>query len=255
MTPSGTLTTLYSFCSQANCADGEYPFAALVQATNGYLFGTTYLGGANGYGTVFKITPSGTLTALYSFCSQTNCTDGHQPAAALVQATNGDLYGTTELGGANGSYGTIFKVTPAGALQTLHSFCARAGCPDGQTPTGLVQITNAMLYGTTFYGGAHDTCITGSTNLGCGTVFRMDDDLSLFVETRPTSGEAGETVEILGTVLTGATSVSFNGIAATFTVVSESLITATVPVGASTGKVEVVTPSGTLSSNVAFRVP
>jgi uncharacterized protein (TIGR03437 family) len=75
------------------------------------------------------------------------------------------------------------------------------------------------------------------------------------VETQTTSGEVGATVNILGSDLTGATSVSFNGIAATFTVVSRSLITATVPAGASTGTIEVVTPSGTLSSNVPFRVP
>ena len=110
ITPGGALTTLYSFCSQGGCTDGEWPKAGLVQATNGDIYGTTYAGGANNYGTVFKISPGGTLTTLYSFCSQGECTDGEYPEAALVQATNGDLYGTTYAGGAN-NYGTVFKIT------------------------------------------------------------------------------------------------------------------------------------------------
>src|ERR1022692_5010389 len=96
-----TLTTLHRFCSQSGCTDGDYPTAGLVQATNGGLYGTTYGGGTNSAGTIFKITPGGTLTTLYSFCPQTNCTDGLGPQAGLVQAANGDLYGTTQSGGAN----------------------------------------------------------------------------------------------------------------------------------------------------------
>ena len=253
MTPSGTLTTLYSFCSQSGCTDGEYPFGALVQATNGNLYGTTRFGGANGnYGTVFKITPGGTLTTLYSFCSQSGCTDGYFPNTPLVQATNGDLYGTTYGGGANGNYGTVFKIAPGGTLTTLYSFCSQSGCTDGDSSlAGLVQDTNGDLYGTTWEGGANDV----GCSQGCGTVFRLSVGLGPFVETRPTSGKVGKFVEILGSDLTGATRVTFNGTAAKFTVVSPSLITTTVPTGATTGKVRVVTPSGTLSSNVPFRVP
>ena len=96
ITPSGTLTTLHSF----DGTDGANPYAGLVQATDGNFYGTTSSGGANGDGTVFKITPSGTLTTLYSFCSQSGCTDGANPDAGLVQATNGNFYGTTLDGGA-----------------------------------------------------------------------------------------------------------------------------------------------------------
>jgi hypothetical protein len=88
-----------------------------------------------------------------------------------------------------------------------------------------------------------------------GTVFRLSVGLGPFVETQTTSGKVGAAVKILGTDLTGATSVSFNGTAAAFKVVSSSEITTTVPAGATTGTVRVVTPSGTLSSNVPFRVP
>jgi uncharacterized protein (TIGR03437 family) len=90
---------------------------------------------------------------------------------------------------------------------------------------------------------------------GCGTVFSLSLGLGPFVETQPTSGKAGAAVKILGTNLTGATSVTFNGTPAAFTVESATQISTTVPAGATTGKVEVITPEGTLSSNVPFRVP
>ena len=164
--PAQTVTTLFSF----DMTDGAGPYAALVQATNGDLYGTAASGGANGnhnYGTVFKITPSGALTTLYSFCSQTapdgECTDGANPYAALVQATNGDFYGTTVDGGANGEGGTIFKITPSGTLTTLYSFCSQSGCTDGVQPAGLVQGANGDFYGTTGRGGVN----------GEGTVFTI----------------------------------------------------------------------------------
>ncbi len=103
ITPAGALTTLYSFCSLANCADGLSPYAGLVQASDGNFYGTTFQGGAYSHGTVFKITPGGTLTTLHSFCALTNCVDGIGPYAGLVQASDGNFYGTTYEGGANDS--------------------------------------------------------------------------------------------------------------------------------------------------------
>jgi uncharacterized repeat protein (TIGR03803 family) len=248
ITPSGTLTTLYSFCPQSGCPDGSDPQAGLAQATDGNFYGTTFAGGAHDLGTVFKITLSGNLTTVHSFCSvgYPDCADGDLPRfGALVQATNGDLYGTAPSGGAQIYYGIIFKITPGGSLTTLYSFCPQSGCPDGDDPRGtLVQDTNGNLYGTTFAGGAN----------GFGTVFSLSVGLGPFVETQTTSGKVGAHVKILGTNLTGATSVTFNGTTATFHVVSSSEITTTVPTGASTGKVKVVTPHGTLTSNVNFRV-
>jgi uncharacterized repeat protein (TIGR03803 family) len=154
LTPSGTLKTLYSFCAQPNCTDGGAPQAGLVLARNGNFYGTTQVGGANFEGTVFKITPSGTLTTLYSFCAQPNCSDGSNPYAPLVQASNGNFYGATAVGGAN-SEGTIFKITPSGTLTTLYSFCAQPNCMDGATPyAGLIQAIDGNFYGTTQQGGA-----------------------------------------------------------------------------------------------------
>ena len=251
ITPSGTLTTLYNFCSQSGCADGSEPEGALIQATDGDLYGTTAAGGPNNQGTVFKITPCGTLTTLHTFCSQGYpCTDGADPEGALVQATDGNFYGTTIVGGAyNPGAGTIFQITPAGTLTTLYDFCSQTLCTDGAKPwAGLVQATNGTFYGTAEYGG------TGGVYHDLGTIFSLSVGLGPFVKTLPACGEVGSPVKILGTNLTGATSITFNGTPATFTVVRPSEITTTVPVGATTGTVQVVTPSGTLSSNVPFRV-
>jgi len=250
VTPSGTLTTLHSFCAQSGCADGYWPYEGLVQATDGNFYGTAHLGGAYSGGTVFKITPDGTLTVLYSFCSQSECTDGQEPFAGLIQATDGNFYGTTQLGGAQGG-GTVFEITPGGTLTTLYSFCSQSECADGQQPfANLIQATNGNFYGETVFGGTHCQPI-----YECGgTVFVLSTGLGPFVETLPTSGKVGAVVKILGTDLTGATRVTFNGTAATFTVGSSSFIRTAVPAGATTGYIQVVTPSGTLTSNVFFRV-
>ena len=121
-TPSGqVLTTLASF----DGSDGAEPLASLIQGADSNFYGTTYAGGTTGEGTVFKITPAGTLTTLYSFCSQNGCAGRRSPEAGLVQASDGNFYGTTFEGGANGD-GTVFKITPAGTLTTLYSFCSQA---------------------------------------------------------------------------------------------------------------------------------
>jgi uncharacterized repeat protein (TIGR03803 family) len=128
--PAQTFTTLVSF---AGTDAGTPGFGPLIQATDGQLYGTTQSGGAYGYGpglngagTIFKLTTSGTLTSLYSFCAQVNCTDGQYPAAGLVQGADENFYGTTSAGGANGS-GTVFRFTMGGTFTTLHSFKALAG--------------------------------------------------------------------------------------------------------------------------------
>ena len=255
ITPSGTLTVLYSFCSQSSCVDGAGPGASLVQATNGDLYGTTQGGGASNDGTVFKITPSGTLTTLYTFCSPGGCPVKPIPSA-LIQATDGNFYGTTYNGGDHctpAGCGTVFKITPGGTLATLHSFCAQSGCTDGSSPEGLVQDTNGTFYGTTGFGGVAHSCTPSAP--GCGTAFSLATGLGPFVKTLPTSGKVGTSVKILGTNLTGATGVTFNGTPAAFTINSSgTTISTIVPAGAVTGKVQLVIPSGTLSSNVPFRV-
>lgn len=336
--PGGTLTTLHSFCAQINCVDGEQPDAPLIQASTGSLYGTTQLGGANSHGTIFKVTRRGTVSTLYSFCALPGCVDGGGTNAPLVQATNGSLYGTsyttffkinaagklttlhtfgdteghaivggliqatdgnfygtassggptgrnagtvfkitprgvlttlhsfditdgvspyaglvqgpdgnfygtTFLGGANSS-GTLFRISPVGDFATLYNFCAQTGCSDGSRPSGgLLLGTNGILYGSTWGGGTFNE----------GTIFSLDVGLSPFVRTLPSTGKIGTNVVILGTNLTGATGVSFNGTPAAFTVVSSSELKTTVPAGATTGKVVVTTPAGALASIDSFR--
>jgi uncharacterized repeat protein (TIGR03803 family) len=161
ITSEGAFTTLYSFCSQPNCADGALPYAGLTHDNAGYLYGTTSQFGANYYGTVFKITPAGSLTTLYNFCSQTNCADGAYPYAGLLYF-GGNFYGTTSYGGAKNA-GTIFKITPAGQLTTLYSFCSQPNCADGEFAYDAMIAANGKLWGTTQNGGAN----------GFGTVFSV----------------------------------------------------------------------------------
>lgn len=205
ITLDGTFATLYSFCAQASCADGFTP-NVIVQAADGAFYGTTTNGGLNNAGTVFRILPGGRLATLYNFCSQTNCTDGATPSGALMQAANGNLYGTTGAGGAaDVGSGTIFEVTPLGKFTTLatiggnpnsgviqgtdgnfYGTAARAGMVFKVTPTGtvtwlvtvggfpyygLVQATDGNLYGTTYVGGANDNSYCQGN--GCGSVFQV----------------------------------------------------------------------------------
>ena len=154
ITATGSFTTLHNFCSQSNCADGQAPNAGLVQGSNGNFYGTTVAGGAFGGGTVFEITPGGTLITLYSFCAQTNCTDGQGPAAALILASDQNFYGTTSGGGTNG-FGTVFQIAQVGGPPTtLHSFTNT----EGFEPTApLVQGSDGNLYGTTSNNGVSGT--------------------------------------------------------------------------------------------------
>jgi uncharacterized repeat protein (TIGR03803 family) len=297
LTPSDTLTTLYKFCSLPGCADGAVLYDALVQGTDGNFYGTTWGGGAGNGGTIFKITPTGTLTTLYSFCvvNYPFCGDGDNPIT-LVEGTDGNFYGTTASGGANYNAGTVFKITTGGMLTTIYNFCAKTACADGSTPRdGLTLGSDGNFYAPTYYGGANNQgtvfmmtpagvfttlhsfdgtdgnypiahliqstngVFYGTTDFGGssgdGTVFSLSVGLNPFVKTVPSAGKVKAKVIIMGNELKGATSVTFNGTPATFTVVSNSEITTTVPTGATTGPVVVTTPSGTLTSNVNFQVP
>ncbi len=185
---SGALTTLHSF------DNSEFPYAGLVQGADGNLYGTTSGGGAYGYGTVFKITPSGMLTTLYSFCpAGFPCADGADPFAGLVQATDGNFYGTTFFGGTGGACstgcGTIFAITAGGTLTTVHSF----DITDGSGPDApLVQATDGNLYGTTPSGGAY----------GPGTVFRLVPPVftTTVLTSAPNPSNLGQPVTMTATV-------------------------------------------------------
>jgi uncharacterized repeat protein (TIGR03803 family) len=346
MTLSGEITILYTFCSAGPCTDGQYP-NGIILASDGNFYGTTYGGGQFNKGEIFQISATGNLKVLYSFCSLANCSDGFEPEAPPIQASNGNIYGVT-----HGGDGVVYELTPAGTYAMLHHFCSESGCKDGGQTTELVEGTNGNIFGTTVQGGSHDhgtvfevtstnqyivldsfdylrgspfaglalandgnlygttigpggvenggtiyeitpegrytqlytftecsisgynpvaplfqgtdgllygTTLYGGngTEGGCGgsgTIFTLANNLSPLVETVPVAGPTGKSVIILGNALTGSTSVTFNGVEAKFTVESDTYIKATVPAGATTGTVSVVTPSGTLNSNPQFVV-
>ncbi|HEY1676066.1 MAG TPA: choice-of-anchor tandem repeat GloVer-containing protein [Candidatus Sulfotelmatobacter sp.] len=240
ITPSGTLTTLHSF----TLADGSYPYGGLVQASDGAFYGTTYGGGdtnncfGNGCGTVFKITPDGTLNTLHIFES----TEGANPIAGLIQATDGNFYGTTYAGGNAGGWGTAFEMTSSGSVTTLHSFDGN----NGAQPYGAVaQDTNGNIYG---------SATNGLGDSSQGTIFIISTDLGPFVSFTRNSGKVGQVRGVFGQHFTGTRNVSFNGTSAKFSVKSDTFLVATVPPGASSGFVRVISADGTLKSNVQFRV-
>ncbi len=298
LSPAGKFKLLYTFCSRANCADGETPFSPPIEGHDGNFYGAAYGGGTRGGGVVYELTALGVYKVLYNFCNAgfEICHTGADPFS-IVQSANGNFYGTTAYGGryasqftagggtvfeltstnqyiqlasfdnthanpaggltlaSDGNFygvaqddspnlsGTIFKITPEGAVTSLHNFF---GNENGYAALGpLFQATDGNFYGTTIYGPGIG---------GFGTIYRLSNDLSPLVEPVPAAGRVGKKVIILGNNLTGSTGVKFNGKAATFTVVSDTEITATVPSGATTGKISVVTPSETLNSNPQFVV-
>ncbi|HXI83257.1 MAG TPA: choice-of-anchor tandem repeat GloVer-containing protein [Verrucomicrobiae bacterium] len=166
ISPSGSYTTLYFFANSSN--SGSNPWG-LVQGHDGSFYGTTEFGGANNAGTVFRVSPGGTHTNLYSFGSHP--ADGARPYAGLVQGSDGNFYGTTYFGGASTNCsigcGTVFQISPSGTYTTLYSFGSSP--TDGYGPfAGLAQGSDGNFYGTTYYGGASTNC-----SGGCGTVFRI----------------------------------------------------------------------------------
>ena len=146
ITPGGTLTKLYTFGTTPT--DGANPRSSLVLATDGNFYGTTAAGGATGDGTVFRITPSGALTTLYSFAH------GCSPTGDLVQAGDGGLYGTNGCGPTVPA-GTIFRIALDGTFTTPYDFCAQPNCNDGRGPSWLIQGSDGNLYGTTQAGGVN----------------------------------------------------------------------------------------------------
>src|SRR6266478_3520860 len=181
-----TEQVLYRFCSQANCADGKNPAAAVIMDAAGNLYGTTVGGGANNAGVVFKLTQTGsgwTYKVLYSFCSKTLCADGGTPNAGLIMDAAGNLYGTTTGGGPNQSTnGVVFKLAPNGSSWTetvIYNFCSQTNCADGARPyASLIMDAGGNLYGTTAAGG--NGCYI--TTNGCGIVFELTPSGSAWTE-------------------------------------------------------------------------
>jgi uncharacterized repeat protein (TIGR03803 family) len=237
VTPQGKLTVLHTFTDF-----GQTPKGMIIQANDGNFYGTTEKGGVNGFGAVYRMTPAGGFTILHSF-SETDAM-GLFPVAGLVQATDGKFYGVS---GSNTSSGVVFQITSTGTFTVLFNLTNTAGLYPGQNPqVAMYQNTNGTLYGDTYGGGSG----------GGGVLYSLGMNLRPFVSfVGPLfKGKVGQTIEILGKGLTGASKVSFHGASATFTVVSDTYLTAVVPAAATTGSVTVAAPGGTLTSNKIFRV-
>jgi uncharacterized repeat protein (TIGR03803 family) len=242
ITPGGKFTVLYNF---QGTPDGQTPKGAIIQASDGNFYGTTDAGGANGFGSIYKITPAGALTILHSFSEDDGL--GIHPLAGLAQATDGKFYGVAA---SNTSSGVLFQITSTGKYKVLVNLTNTTGKYPGANPqVALFQHTNGTLYGDTYGGGTGKLCF-------CGVLYSLGMKLGPFVSfVGPLfEGKVGKTIEILGQGFTGTTKVSFHGVSATFTVVSDTYLTAVVPAGATTGSVIVTTPGGARTSNKIFRV-
>ena len=241
---TGQLTVLYSF----DGTHGTRPTAALIEGSDGNFYGTASGGGIalgrplNHGGVLFKLTPSGSLTVFHNFNPDQSSGDGWGPYGGLIQATDGRFYGPTWAGGGPLGGGSLFSLDLNGDYSLFYSFDGSAGA----IPTSpMMQHTNGNLYGVSSAGGTTSS----------GTLYSLSYGMGPFVAFVQPSGKVGKTAQILGQGLTGTTSVTFNGVAATtFTVVSDTYMTAVVPNGATTGPVVVETPSGTLTSNKNFRI-
>ncbi len=166
MTLDGQLTTLYSFCITNQCPDGAEP-GPLLQATDGNFYGITIGAAMQDSGTLFRISPTGDFKVLHYFCSAVNCVDGYEQSVP-IQGIDGNLYGTTLLGGAHNA-GVLYQLTLAGKYTVLYNFCSLTNCADGGGPMQLMQDTKGNFFGTTEGGGKG----RGSAAEGYGTVFEF----------------------------------------------------------------------------------
>lgn len=238
MTTAGVLNNTYSFpCGSG----GSFPIGPLVQAANGDFYSTTQDGGANAEGTIYQVDTSLNVTVLHSFGSTFG--DGTFPGAGLLLATDGNYYGSTSDGGTYGD-GTLFNTTTSGTYTDLYSFNNTTNLTQMSPLAPPFQDTNGLLYGVTEFGGPSND----------GTVYSLNMGLAPFVDMPLFNGKVGNSVLILGTRLKGTTQVTFNGRPANFKVLSDTHMVATVPAGATSGPIHVVTAGAVLQSRKKFVV-
>jgi uncharacterized repeat protein (TIGR03803 family) len=265
LTAAKKLTVLYNFDATGATTDGIRPYAGLIQATDGSFYSVASAGGTNAAGTLYKITSTGVYSTLFNFVPAT----GSLPFATLRQHTNGKLYGEATNGGAAG-HGAFFSfdvgLKPFISLQPTSGLVSQ---PVGILGGGLSGTKSVTFNGTSAaYSLVSDTYISTSVPSGATTGFvkaaitgsTLKSNQKFLVTPvvlsfSPASGPVGTQVVITGNSFTGATKVTFGGVkAAVFSVDSYTQITATVPTGAKTGKIQVTTPGGIATSPTAFTV-
>jgi uncharacterized repeat protein (TIGR03803 family) len=260
LTSAGVLTVLHNF----NGTDGKTPDAGLVQANDGNFYGVASAGGTLGYGTIFKVTSTGTFSVVYNFEN----THGAAPEVTLFQHTNGILYGDTDSGDSHG-YGVFYSLNIGAAeFARLQPTSGKVGSSVGIFGQGFAGTKTVSFNGVNATPlSVTDTYLTVTVPSGAktGTVtvvrpsgslkslqqFKVTPTISSF---SPSSGKVGTIVTINGTGLTQTTKVTFGVKAATFKFISDSKVTATVPSGATTGKITVTTAGGSATSSGTFTV-
>ena len=201
----GSVKTLVEFTGDGAVNKGALPYSQITAGNDGNFYGTTVMGGAGDFGTIYKVTPAGVLTTLVQFTGTGGANRGSGPGSGLILGSDGNFYGTTTKGGA-GDFGTVFKMTPAGVLTTLIEFTGAGASNRGSSPyTPLVEGSDGNFYGTTISGGAHDD----------GTVFKMTPagvltTLAEFADAAPSKGAypqgalvEGDNTTFYGTTATG----------------------------------------------------
>ena len=246
VTPAGVVTTLVSLTSNSGLYLGSNPLNGLTLGADGSLYGVTQFGGTANFGTVFKVTTGGAFTSLVGFSGTTGAALGSSPRGNLILASDGNFYGTTNGGGAGG-FGTVFKMTPAGALTTLVQFTGATGAAQGSAPTGgLAQGTDGNFYGTTSIGGAN--------NLGTAFMMTPAGVLTTLVHFSGTVAPAlgslpkGSLVQgadgaLYGTTTTGGLGGGFGTV---FKVTPAGVLTTIVSFTGSTGSAPASSPNGSL---------
>jgi uncharacterized repeat protein (TIGR03803 family) len=245
VTHTAAVTVLHSF------PGGSRPAGSLLQASNGQIYGVVQIGSnPSGFGFVYRMPLTGaganTPVIIHTFAG---VPDGARPVGGLIQASDGNIYGTSAQGGTFG-FGTIFKVTLGDQYSTVLNFNLSNGIYPESTSTGVMQGSDGKLYGTATSGGANSGGTVYSLDLGLP---KPKPGIGSF---SPTNGLAGIYVVLAGRNLVGVSSVRFNGIAATsFFPVGSNYVYAQVPSGATTGPISLTTPGGTTTSATSFTVP
>ena len=236
MSTAGKIKIIYEF----DITHGAQPVGPVVQGSDGFLYGTASSGGSKGNGVVFKLSLGGAITVLHEF-DINSTTDGYKPYGGLVEAPDGNFYGTTVYGPTGVAIGVLFKITKTGTYTVLHEF-------DGAT--GAIPVTTQMQHtGGIIYGE------TSSSSPGAGVFYSLNAGMPPFVSlVGYPAASAGKSFGILGQGLSGTTSVKFGSGSATFNVVSDTYMTVVVPTSGTTGTVTVTTPGGTLKSKQVFKV-
>ncbi len=236
VTPSGSLTKLYTFPSQTFTFGPRY--VPLLEGRDGNLYGATPYGGTNGTGIIYKVTLAGQYTLLYTFPSGAE----YHPNA-MIEGSDGNLYVAS---GLTGSASLLFRITKTGKYTLLHAM--RNVGADGGCQCQLTLGSDGIIYGTALYGG-----VTGG-----GDIFALNAGLPIpkprALHFTPQSGPAGTVVRIWGYDLLSA-SVQFNGVSATtVSNAGPNYVFATVPVGATTGPISITTPGGSVTTRATFTV-